>query len=549
MQRDEQLKKITEKPLDVLIIGGGINGAVSFAALAGQGLSVGLIDRKDFASETSMHSSNLVWGGIKYMESYEFGLVRKLCMSRNQLMKAYPTNIRELRFFTNLDRGFRFPAIMLYMGAFLYWLIGNCFTRPPRLLTTGKIRGEEPVVSTDKSIGGIEYSDAYLPENDARFVFQFIRGAMDRGGIALNYVESLGGEQNADSGFWRVKVRDQISGDHHEIQAKVLINACGPFVDFQNKVLAQNTKHQHVFSKGIHLIVRRLTPHERVLTFFADDGRLFFAIPMGQRSVIGTTDTQVSKPETHVTSEDRSFVLSNINKRVELDKPLTESDIIAERCGVRPLVIKRQQDKTITDWVKMSRKHEIDVDTIQKTISIFGGKLTDCLNIGEEVVEFVRDCGVDVQGNTTIWYGEPNKNEHDRFLQRAAEIKLDDSTPLNASEPSSTRLWRRYGNKAFDILHQIEANPELKKELIPGSECLTVEVLYARDHEMVVHLEDFLRRRTKISMMISQQNLEENPATKQACQLLFGDHFQDRWTSFVESAQIQQSCAELTPKL
>ena len=549
MQRDEQLKKITEQPLDVLIIGGGINGAVSFAALAGQGLSVGLIDRKDFASETSMHSSNLVWGGIKYMESYEFGLVRKLCMSRNQLMKAYPTNIRELRFFTNLDRGFRFPAIMLYMGAFLYWLIGNCFTRPPRLLTTGKIRGEEPIVSTDKSIGGIEYSDAYLPENDARFVFQFIRGAMDRGGIALNYVESLGGEQNADSGFWRVKVRDQISGDQHEIQAKVLINACGPFVDFQNKVLAQNTKHQHVFSKGIHLIVKRLTPHERVLTFFADDGRLFFAIPMGQRSVIGTTDTQVSKPETHVTSEDRSFVLNNINKRVELDEPLTESDIIAERCGVRPLVIKRQQDKTITDWVKMSRKHEIDVDTIQKTISIFGGKLTDCLNIGEEVVEFVRDCGVDVQENTTIWYGEPNKNEHDRFLQRAAEIKLDDSTPLNASEPSSTRLWRRYGNKAFDILHQVEANPELKKELIPGSECLTVEALHAKDYEMVVQLEDFLRRRTKISMMISQRNLEESPATKQACQLLFGDHFQDRWTSFVESAQIQQSCAELTPKL
>ena len=543
MQRDEQLKKITEKPLDVLIIGGGINGAVSFGALAGQDISVGLIDRKDFASETSMHSSNLVWGGIKYMESYEFGLVRKLCMSRNQLMKAYPTNIRELRFFTNLDRGFRFPAIMLYMGAFLYWLIGNCFTRPPRLLTTSKIRSEEPVVSTDKSIGGIEYSDAYLPENDARFVFQFIRGAIDRGGIALNYVESLGGEQNADSGFWRIKVRDQISGENHEIQTKVLVNACGPFVDFQNKVLAQNTKHQHVFSKGIHLIVKRLTQHERVLTFFADDGRLFFAIPMGQRSVIGTTDTQVSQPETHVTPEDRSFVLNNINKRIELDEPLKESDIIAERCGVRPLVIKRQQDKTITDWVKMSRKHEIDVDTIQKTISIFGGKLTDCLNIGEEVVEFVRDCGVDFQENTTVWYGEPNKNEHDQFLQRAAEIKLDDSTPLNASEPSSTRLWRRYGNKAFDILHQLEANPELMKELIPGSECLTVEALHARDHEMVVHLEDFLRRRTKISMMISQKSLEENPATKQACQLLFGDHFQDRWTSFVESAQIQQKAA------
>jgi len=543
MQRDEQLEKITEEPLDVLVIGGGINGAVSFAALAGQGLKVGLIDRKDFASETSMHSSNLVWGGIKYMESYEFGLVRKLCMSRNQLMSAYPTNIRELRFFTNLDRGFRFPAIMLYMGAFLYWLIGNCFTRPPRLLTTSKIRDEEPVVKTDKSIGGIEYSDAYLPENDARFVFQFIRSAMDRDGIALNYVESLGGERDQDAGLWRVKVRDQISGNQHAIKAKVLVNACGPFVDFQNKALAQNTKHQHVFSKGIHLIVKRVTPHERVLTFFADDGRLFFAIPMGKRTVIGTTDTQVPQPETHVTPEDRSFVLNNINKRVELEEPLSESDIIAERCGVRPLVVERQQDKTITDWVKMSRKHEIDVDTNQKTISIFGGKLTDCLNIGEEVVEFVRECGVNIHEHTSVWYGEPDKNEHDQFLQKAAKISLDDFTPTDASEPSSTRIWRRYGSKAYDLLDQIERNPELKEELIPGSECLKVEAVHARDHEMVVHLEDFLRRRTKISMMISQKDLEENPATKEACQILFGDLSQDRWTSFIESLQVQKDVA------
>jgi glycerol-3-phosphate dehydrogenase len=455
-------------------------------------------------------------------------------------MRAFPTNIRELRFFTNLDRGFRFPAIMLYMGAFLYWLIGNCFTRPPRLLTRKKIRNEEPVVNTDKSIGGIEYSDAYLPENDARFVFQFIRGAMDRDGIAINYVESLGGGRDANSGLWNIKIRDQVSGKSHQIQTKVLVNACGPYVDFQNEAIAQHTKHQHVFSKGIHLIVKRLTAHERVLTFFADDGRLFFAIPMGQRTVIGTTDTQVPQPETQVTPEDRLFVLDNINKRIELDEPLTESDIIAERWGVRPLVVDRQQDKTITDWVKMSRKHEIDVDTTQKTISIFGGKITDCLNIGEEVVEFVGNCGVAIPESTSIWYGEPAESEHDLFLQKAAEIQLDNSTPQNASEPSSSRLWRRYGAKAFNLLDKIKADSDLGKELITGSECLAVEAFHARDHEMVVHLEDFLRRRTKISMMITQKNLENDPATLAACKILFRDQSAERWTTFIESAQIQK---------
>jgi glycerol-3-phosphate dehydrogenase len=206
-------------------------------------------------------------------------------------------------------------------------------------------------------------------------------------------------------------------------------------------------------------------------------------------------------------------------------------------------VVERQQDKTITDWVKMSRKHEIDVDTNQKTISIFGGKLTDCLNIGEEVVEFVRDCGVDIRENTKVWYGEPEKEEHDRFLRKAAEIRLDDSTPLNASEPCSRRLWRRYGIKAFDLLNRIEVNPDLIEELIPGSECLKVEAVHARDNEMVVHLEDFLRRRTKISMMISQKHLEENPATKEACQILFGHHAEDRWASFIETPQVHRKAA------
>jgi len=155
----------------------------------------------------------------------------------------------------------------------------------------------------------------------------------------------------------------------------------------------------------------------------------------------------------------------------------------------------------------------------------------------------VRECGVNIHENTSIWYGEPGKNEHDRFLEKAAKISLDDFTPPDASEPSSSRLWRRYGSKAFELLDQIESNPELKEELIPGSECLKVEAAHARDHEMVVHLEDFLRRRTKISMMISQKNLEENPATKEACQILFGDHSDDRWTSFIESSQVQKDVA------
>ena len=115
-----------------------------------------------------------------------------------------------------------------------------------------------------------------------------------------------------------------------------------------------------------------------MLTFFADDGRLFFAIPMGNRTVIGTTDNRVTEPETEVTDEDRRFVLENINKRVNLKQPLEEKDILSERWGVRPLVLETDQVDLNSDWTKLSRKHAIDTDPKSRHISIYGGKLTDC---------------------------------------------------------------------------------------------------------------------------------------------------------------------------
>ena len=337
--RDNNIERIADKTFDVLIIGGGINGAAAATAFAARGAKVALVDKGDFAGFTSQNSSNLVWGGIKYMETYEFPLVRQLCMSRNHLLRSYPSSIREIRFFTNLDKGFRFSPFLLYCGALLYWAIGNFFTRSPRFLTPQQINDDESTVNTDHSIGGFEYSDAFLYDNDARFVFNFIRSAINYNCTAVNYMESLGSICNAQ-GEWQTQLRNTRNGETYEVRSAVIINACGPYVDQQNKISELTTEHRHVFSKGIHLIVPQITNNKRVLTFFADDGRLFFAIPMGNRTMVGTTDTRVSTPETEVTTEDRHFVLDNINKRLNLAKPLTEVDIISERCGVRPLVIK-----------------------------------------------------------------------------------------------------------------------------------------------------------------------------------------------------------------
>lgn len=517
--RKSNIKKLPESTFDVLILGGGINGAVSAAALAAKGVKVALIDKGDFAGFTSSNSSNLAWGGIKYLESYEYALVNKLCKSRNHLMRSYPSTVKEIRFLTSIQKGFRFPPFFIYMGTLLYWMMGRFFTRFPSLLSAKTIKSMEAAINTTQVSGGFEYSDAYLYDNDARFVFNFIRSSMSYGCIAANYVESLGSVK--EDGIWVTKSKDGITGEEITIRSKSIINACGPFVDPVNTLNAEKTEHHHVFSKGIHLIVDKITDSNKVLTFFADDGRLFFVIPMGTKTSIGTTDTQVNNPHAQVTDEDRQFVLDNVNKLLDLPKPLTKEDIISERCGVRPLAIKDKNGKA--DWVQLSRKHAIDVNKETSYMSIFGGKLTDCINVGNEIADIIASFGIALPFEDKKWYGEPDDSIKSEFMHRAKLMNFDDLTPASSSEPLTQRFWRRYGRNAINMLESIRENPDKGKLLIKNAEYLVVELEHASQREMVTKLDDFLRRRSKISMVLKQEAILNDPGLQEACKILFGD--------------------------
>jgi glycerol-3-phosphate dehydrogenase len=538
--RDSNIQRLTQGTYDVLIVGGGINGAVSAAALAGKGARVALIEQRDFAGFTSQQSSNLAWGGIKYMESYDFQLVRKLCKSRNHLIDSYPSRVQEIRFFTTVTKGFRYPPVFLWLGAWLYWFMGNCSAQTPRLLSKKQIKREESVINVDDAVGGFEYSDAYLRDNDARFVFQFIRSALDWDCIAANYVQSLGGEREGNS--WVTQARDVIDGAKFEIKSKILINATGPFVDAHNELTGQKTEHHHVFSKGIHLIVDRITPNRRVLTFFADDGRLFFAIPMGKRTCIGTTDTRVNSPFTEVTAEDRQFVLENINKRLDLPKPLTKRDVIAERCGVRPLVVKSQAEST-KDWLQLSRQHAIEVNRQDAHLSIFGGKLTDCINVGDEVSELVESLGIHLPYPEYKWYGEPQPVVKEEYLHQAKRMDLDGYTSPEASEKLTSRLWRRYGAEALSLLEAIREDPNQAKILIKGTEYLRCEIQQAKRREMIVKLEDFLRRRSKLALVVRKEDIKNTPGLMEACEILFGDQAQAKYDEYFQGKNLARDGA------
>jgi glycerol-3-phosphate dehydrogenase len=510
-QRSAQLLQLSEDKHDVLIIGGGINGASCAASLSAAGLKVVLVERRDFASETSQQSSNLIWGGIKYLQNGSFRLVSKLCRSRNILMESYPSSVREIRYFTILQKSSP-PRLWFYLGTWIYWLFGRGFTQKPKLLSPREIRKETGA----ESVGGVEYSDAYLPDNDTRFTFNFIRSAWKNGALAINYLEAVRCERK--DGIWVATLRDEYSWVEYEVKSDIILNAAGPMVDELNLINGIDTKNRIVFSKGVHLIVPRIAEVEKVMTFFADDGRLFFAVPMGPCTCIGTTDTPQDSWTSKTTKEDVEFILSNINARLKREMPLTEKDVISTRCGVRPLAVKKGE-KNHGDWLKLSRKHITEVDQDKRYVSIYGGKLTDCINVGNELIEICSQFGYSIKRNK--WYAEDKGREE--FLAKAISLR---SNNLDGIGSKVDRLWRRYGKEAYDFLSMIEEDADLANEAIEGTGVLKVEVVHAANHEMVVTLEDFLRRRTNLALCY--RLCEREDELLELSRMLFGEQAEVR---------------------
>ena len=299
--RRANIARIDGGLFDVLVVGGGINGAVSAASLAGRGASVALIDRGDFGSFTSQESSNLVWGGFKYLENYELpARVQAVPLAqpadeglpRQHQGDRLPRHARPQR--RRTSRGSRRSAPPRY------WVIGLFGTQPPARARRRADRARGAGRSTRRTArGGIEYHDAFLIDNDARFVFSFVRSAIEAGAAAANYVELVSAERVGDR--WVARLRDVDSGEEFTtIGSRRSSTRPARSSTSSTRSGACTTEHRIVYSKGIHLVVPRLTTtrHDRVLAFFDDTQRLFYVIPMGRRSVIGTTDTRVDTPFT-----------------------------------------------------------------------------------------------------------------------------------------------------------------------------------------------------------------------------------------------------------
>ena len=279
-----------------------------------------------------------------------------------------------------------------------------------------------------------------------------------------------------------------------------MINATGPFAKEVSEILGSPTKAGLVMSKGIHLVLdRKLTDTYQVLAFWDEQERLFYVLPMGDRSMVGTTDTRVQDPKTAVTREDRDFVIKQINAQMELETPITSKDVVSERSGVRPLVVAAGDSGEVQDWHQLSRKHVVEVDKELSVVTILGGKLTDCLNVGQEMVHELSRLGHKVN-KLKNWFGEGSQVRKEEFYQLVAS-RSDQKTFQSIADG----IWRRHGEAGFEILGESQLT-----ELIAGLGITEQEVRHIALAEMITTREDLLRRRLPVKMSRSDKELATN---------------------------------------
>lgn len=527
------MKRVLDKHYDIVIIGGGINGAASAAALSAAGYKTLLVEKNDFASGCSSHSSNLIWGGIKYLENRDYRLVYKLCKSRNILMKHFPSAIKEIRFITSVPKHFRIHPLFVFLGTLLYWLMGRCHTQAPKPLSKYSLIKKNKLISSEDLAGGAEYSDAYLVENDARFVFSFIKRAVHQGATATNYSEVTGLDHHAQ--HWTISIRDRIAEQTQEVRAKVIINAAGPWTDLINQKAKVQTKYKHHYAKGVHLILEIPTEKNHALAFIANDGRLFFAIPMADKLCVGTTDTPSKNIESLPSKDDIDFILENANAHLNLRKKLGYNDIISHRCSVRPLAVKTQTfGRTECHEHSLSRKHHIECDRSKRIISIHGGKITDCINVGEEVLNWVKRLPITRKKTSPLWFGEACKSEKHRFQRKLKKH-------WNVSEEIFESLWRRWDLDSFKLLPLIKQVP-MRDILIPEISLIRAEVYLSRDLESVYYLDDYLRRRTMISQVVKHDVLIQRKELREISEILFREDSETQLENYI---RLYQSCLNL----
>lgn len=482
---------------DLIVVGGGINGAGIARDAAERGLHVLLLERDDFGSGTSSWSSRLIHGGLRYLEYAEFPLVFESLRERRLLQRMAPHLVHRLPITIPVYKSARRGLFLIRLGLIAYDIlsIGKVVPRH-RMLSREAIMESLPGLNSDELTGGARYFDAQV-EYPERLVLENVIAAAEAGAEVRNHSPVVGMSID-DSKVDNVRYVDPASGNEQVVSARVIINAGGPWVD---RILATancNEPDQMGGTKGSHIIVRRFEgePGNAIYAETEADGRPFFIIPWNDQILIGTTDLRYDgdPAEVSASEEEIDYLLTETNRLFPRAK-LRKSDIHYAYAGVRPL-----PKQTAGPESAITRKHIIKrhQPLASNLISIIGGKLTTYRNLSEQAVDLAaslihRKSG-ECRTRTTPLPGGT--------LMDDARSALESFGLL--SKEARKRLLRIYGGRATDILDIANRRADCRVLLDGDSRILAAEVVHAIECEFAVTLVDILHRRLMIGLDADQ---------------------------------------------
>lgn len=491
-ERKKSLNELVNHRFDLLVIGGGITGAGIALDAASRGMRVCLIEKYDFASGTSSKSTKLIHGGLRYLKQMEFGLVREVGMERAIIHRLAPHLVKPINMLLPVYKNGSLGKFTTAIALGVYdWLAKVKKEERFRMLKHSEVLQLEPLLAVHNLVGGAVYKE--YQTDDARLTMAVIKTAQQFGAICLNYckAEKLLFNQNRVCG---AQVFDLDSNNSLQIQAQVVVNAGGPWVDVIRGEANDTNKYLHL-TKGIHIVVPdKLFPVSQAVYFDTpQDGRMIFAIPRDRVVYIGTTDTsflgEIDKPL--VTEADVEYLINAVNAKFP-SVHLQVSHVESSWAGLRPLI--HQKGKAPG---AISRKDEIFISP-QNLISIAGGKLTGYRRMSQKVNDLVANQlkvnnAINISTCQTInlpLSGSNFKMPVNEYVERRA----GEAKQIGFTKKEIEQLVFKYGTATEIIienafaLHKFYAEEHMRK--------LAAELKYSVEYEMVMNLSDFLIRRT-----------------------------------------------------
>ncbi|MEM1215151.1 MAG: FAD-dependent oxidoreductase [Bacteroidota bacterium] len=498
MNRDQDLARLRTEEFDVLVIGGGASGAGCALDSVLRGYKTALIDKTDFAAETSSRSTKLIHGGVRYLEQaftkLDFGQLAQVkhgLQERHTVLRNAPHLTKAQALITPVFSWFE--GMYYTIGLKLYGAFASSKDNLPGSRWLSKKEAEEAIPGLSPKVhSAVLYYDGQL--DDARYCLAIAQTAAEQGAAVVNHLEILDFEKNSDGQLTAARGRDTLTGEEVRIKAKVFLNCTGPFADYLRQKANADLPKRLRPSKGVHAILPEdiLGGDDALLIPATKDGRVVFAIPFYGKTMLGTTDDAYDTLDREPVLDDKEvdYLLETLARYVK--KTVQARDVTAGFGGLRPLVSGDPEKGTAS----LLRDHQVEHDKASNLVSLLGGKWTTYRVMAQDAMDYIAQ---------QLLPNDQACTTERQYLVGGEHFRVDNwqkiQTATQLPEATCRYLSRQYGDRYETLLTILQENAGYAEPLVAGFPYLKGEVIFAARHEMACTVRDFLARRIRLEIL------------------------------------------------